>query len=323
MNTNVENPFNDNGAKDDPPFKKKFLAQRKWIILFATATALLDQSYLSLVGSVGAINISIDGEDTKLICAISAAGLLFFLYMLLTSYAYIIKYNIEKREQFSALQIEDRDTYTERIESLSAQAQQLETEIQQKREQSDSRERLWQVTINEVNSILEQFPDIADYKTESSSPGNAFAQIRELSERVKNPGYELVGNAFAPDNLTKDAASRRFNEAIKRLATIDSMRDETKEALNKLEADLATLQSESLISEAARAEVTSNNKRRWKIFHRTNVAADLTSFVPTVIAAAVCASYLASHVDVWWPFSASMETKADVIAKPISPPLEN
>jgi len=301
MKSPIDNPFNDSGSNDDPPFKRRFLAQRKWIILSSTTAYLLSHGHLSFVGSIGAIKFDIAPSDTNIVLGLCYACFLFGFFMILNSFGFITKFSIGKREQFSNLQIEDRDTYSEEIEALSTQLQKLEPELAEKHASVESYGEYLVDNEGELNRLLEQFPGIQDDEPPKPSSINALAGIDAAMESINTirtqRSYRANSaplNALASPPSDRDAAARRFRELIGRYAFSKERLSEYSSSLAELQNDAEGLRKKIREAEVGRAKVTSDNIKRWRTFYWSSLGADIISFVPSIVGLSYCVTYVFS-----------------------------
>ncbi|KCZ88689.1 hypothetical protein [Hyphomonas jannaschiana] len=294
MKVSFESVFNDSGSGSDPEFSRRFLAQRKWVILFATSVFLIHHNYLSFTGSFGAVVLDIDRNAIYAIRSLSGAAILFGFYMAFSVYGYLTKYTVTKRDKFDQLQIEEQDVYSESIESLKAQVSGRTIEIQAERDSI----RIWESRIEEYETALKEldakFPTAKERSSEISSQRarNALAakNALEVTDAIEAlqinrlaDDFRRGTNALSDPALETDRIARVRSRLAAELWSANGGLTKVNQSIEKLEADRDQLSAQIQSATNARAKINSNNRRRWTIFYSSGLLADLVSMIPTVI----------------------------------------
>jgi len=309
MKISFESVFNDSGSSADPEYSRKFLAQRKWIILLATAVFLLHQEYVILDGSIGPISFDIDSTAAYFIRSLSGASILFGLYMLMCFHDYLTKYRVHKREKFDHLQIEEQDTYSESIESMKSQMsgreKEIETEFNSARDIKSNISKLESV----LTSLDGKYPEAKNWTDKKEFQGglNVFAPkkaeldapIFEVLRTEQTKSKLLLGhNAMDDPQLHSDQAGMVRKSLSADLETANTNLGKINQSINRLRADHQQLSGQVEAAVLARARINDSNRRRWKLFFVSGLLADVISMVPASVALIYCTFMFCSSFEV-------------------------
>ena len=269
MKSFFDNPFHDSGTDQDPSFKKKVLAQRKWIILAASLLFFTRNQFLTFSGDLLFFQLDIPAEDTSISFALCGSAFLFFLYMILSSFPYFVKYKHEKRALFNALQIEERDQFSSEINAREGEKTRVSLEIEEKQKE---RSELAQQAVNERARLTEM--------TQSF-------QLEDRSSKKEGP---LGFPTMEPSDVEQAKANREriknfiLEEAEQALKLTSQKLDHANKTLEKLKDEYSSLERVASDLNAQRAALTSENRRRWQRHFKLAVAADFVSFIPVTLA---------------------------------------
>lgn len=298
MKLSFESIFNDNGGAQNADYRHRFLAQRKWIILCATFVFLLTHKFIAFFGNAGAIQLDISDQSILVLRATSGTGLLFGSYMFFSAYAYVQKYAVQKREQFGVLQIEDRDTFSEKISATSKQIDEIYPELQERKSTQEKLEHNLKSTKHFLNQLSNRFPEVADtirsepklYRSSPLSRTPDKTNLRTLLEEMSAvEGPPPDPKILEQPDWEPDEAARLFREQHRSLGIIERRLNEEAASFSSLQSEVQSLRDEITSAEKGRLEVTKNNRGRWRFFFVFSLLADIVSMIPSLVGLVYCA----------------------------------